>query len=115
MRQWTLPYVRLAIEAGLTEWLTFRGGAQKFVWDRTQKTLVDDRRDNANDRRTTRQLDPVPTTGTPTFQSFAGVGIYWHGLAFDLMLDPMFFFRGPSFISGSAGALFQRVSLAYQF
>lgn len=108
-----LPYLRLALEAGVFSWLDFRAGVVKFVRaDTVKEDKVDD--NNANNNR----LNDV-TEDFPFFDFFVGFAAHHEGFFLDVQMDPFWFMRGPEFLSGASGSgggnMFANASLGYRF
>lgn len=96
-----LPFVFGGIESELFPWLTIRFGFQK----RIQR--------NININKYTISRTKTVQTQAP-FAATAGIGIKQKRLTIDLSLDSNFFRRGPYFLSGTKGNLFNLISIGYQ-
>jgi hypothetical protein len=107
----TLPYIRLALEAEVFEWLDFRAGLVKFIRDETRSVEAEDDDDGANDR------DRSTTTDAPFFDYFIGLAAHHAGFFVDLQIDPRWFASGPEFLSGAGSGrdMMVNVSLGYSF
>jgi len=104
-----LPYVRLALEARIFSWLDFRGGVVKYMrGDNTRHEQVDDQDTNQNQ-------DNDFSDDQPFFDYFVGIGAHYEGFFLDMQLDPLWFKRGPDFLSGSGGNMFVNGSLGYRY
>lgn len=108
-----VPYFRLALEARIFSWLDFRGGVVKYL--RSTKDTEDQVDDNDSDFN---RLNDV-TRDYPFFDYFIGFAAHYEGFFLDLQIDPLWFNRGPEFLSGSSGSgggnMFVNSSLGYRF
>jgi len=95
-----LPFVFGGIESELFPWLTIRFGFQK----RIQR--------NTNINKYTSSKTNTIRTKAP-FAATAGIGIKQKRLTIDLSFDSNFFQRGPYFLSGTKGDLFNLISIGY--
>lgn len=104
-----VPYFRLALEARVFSWLDFRGGVVKYL--RNTKVTEDQVDDNDSDFN---RLNDV-SRDYPFFDYFLGFAAHYEGFFLDFQIDPLFFTRGPQFLSGSGGDMFVNASLGYRF
>lgn len=104
-----LPYMRLALEAKLFSWLDFRGGVVKYVRGSTVREEKQDFQSAANNR------DNDFSDSEPFFDYFVGVAAHHEGFFADLQLDPVWFKRGPNFLSGAGANMFINGSIGYRF
>jgi hypothetical protein len=95
--QLVLPYLRVGIEGMVTDWLDLRLGAVKRWVDAFEDVTEEVSR----------------RTGYASMASYLGAGLKFERLSMDFMVDPVFFLRGPNFISGEAGMFNARASLKY--
>lgn len=106
-----LPYIRLALEAAVFEWLDLRAGLVKFIEDETERTELEERDvdpEQSTERSTSRD--------DPFFDYYLGFAAHHAGFFLDFQLNPQWFRTGPHFLSGaSAGNMFVNVSLGYKF
>jgi len=97
-----LPFVFGGLETELFTWLKLRFGFQKALRRMTQSTEF--RNDSIGDTRTT-----APYAAT------AGLGLGHKRLTLDLSWDWNFLRRGPYFLSGEQGNMFNLASMCYRF
>ncbi len=103
-----LPYLRLAIEARVFDWLDFRAGLVKFVQDFSTTR----RAENSGDP----SLEESRSQDAPFFDYFLGLKAHHEGFFLDFQVNPSFFRSGPDFLSGAGGNdLFVNASLGYTF
>ena len=104
------PYVRMAIEARVFSWLDLRAGVVKYLRSDKQVQQTTDRQDNAGN------LNNDFTQDYPFFDYFVGWAVHYEGFFLDMQMDPLWFKRGPNFLSGQGGAdMFLNGSLGYKF
>lgn len=97
-----LPFVFGGIESSLFSWLKLRFGFQKALRRISQTNEFNSTsQDNANSES--------------PFAFTAGIGLQYKRLTLDLSWDNNFLKRGPYFISGSKGDIFNLISLSYSF
>jgi len=96
-----LPFVFGGVESELFPWLTIRFGFQKRIQRNTNINKY-----TSSETKTVRTKAPFAAT--------AGIGIKQKRLMIDLSLDSNFFRRGPYFLSGTKGDLFNLISIGYQ-
>lgn len=108
-----VPYFRLAVEARVFSWLDFRGGVVKYML--SEKVTEDRADDNNSDFN---RLNDI-SRDTPYFDYFIGFAAHYEGFFLDMQLDPLWFNRGPEFLSGASGSgggnMFVNASLGYRF
>ena len=104
-----LPYMRLALEARVFSWLDFRGGVVKYVRGDTNRHEQEDLQD------TNQNQDNDYSDDQPFFDYFVGAAVHYEGFFLDMQMDPLWFKRGPDFLSGSGGNMFINGSLGYRF
>jgi len=95
-----LPFVFGGIESELLPWLKFRFGFQKRI-----QRNININKYSSSETKTVRTQAPFAAT--------AGIGIKQKRLTIDLSLDSNFFQRGPYFLSGTKGDLFNLISIGY--
>jgi hypothetical protein len=108
-----LPYIRLAVEAQLHEYFTFRAGAEKwatFAWRQDTMDFADNNLDS-NDQVYSDLNNGILNTFTP----FLGLTAQYKGLALDVQVNPTWLRNGPSFLTGAAAPWSTRMSLSYAF
>ena len=96
-----LPFVFGGIESELFPWLTIRFGFQKRIQRNTNINKY-----TSSETKTVRTKAPFATT--------TGIGLKYKRLTIDLSCDSNFFRRGPYFLSGTKGNLFNLISIGYQ-
>jgi hypothetical protein len=104
-----LPYVRLALEARVFSWLDFRGGVVKYLRGDTNRHEQEDLQD------TNQNQDNDYYDDQPFFDYFVGCAVHYEGFFLDMQIDPLWFRRGPDFLSGSGGNMFINGSLGYRY
>lgn len=104
-----LPYLRLALEARVFSWLDFRGGVVKYMRGDSV------RHEQINDQDTNENQDNDFQDDMPFFDYFVGIGAHYEGFFLDMQLDPLWFKRGPDFLSGSGANMFVNGSLGYRY
>ncbi len=97
-----LPFVFGGVETELFPWLKLRFGFQKALRRTTQSSEFST--DSVDDTRT-----------TAPFAASAGLGLGYKRLTLDLSADWNFLRRGPYFLSGEHGNMFNLVSMDYRF
>ncbi len=97
-----LPFVFGGLETELFTWLKLRFGFQKALRRITQSTEF---RNNSMD----------DTHTTAPFAATAGLGLGYRRLTLDLSWDWNFLQRGPYFLSGKTGDMFNLASMCYRF
>ena len=97
-----LPFVFGGVETELFPWLKLRFGFQKALRRTTQSTEFSN--DSVDDTRT-----------TAPFAATAGLGLGHKRLTLDMSADWNFLKRGPYFLSGEQGNMFNLVSMGYRF
>ncbi len=95
-----LPFVFGGIESELLPWLKIRFGFQKRI-----QRNININKYSSSKTKTVRTQAPFAAT--------AGIGIKKRRLTIDLSLDSNFFRRGPYFLSGTKGDLFNLISIGY--
>jgi len=108
-----VPYFRLALEARIFSWLDFRGGVVKYM--RSTKVTEDQEDINNTDFN---RLNSI-SRDEPFFDYFLGFAAHYEGFFLDFQMDPLWFSRGPEFLSGASGSgggnMFVNTSLGYRF
>ncbi len=104
-----LPYMRMALEARVLSWLDVRAGVVKYLRGDTTRHEQEDLQD------TNQNQDNDFYDDQPFFDYFVGAAVHYEGFFLDLQLDPLWFKRGPDFLSGSGGNMFINGSLGYRY
>ena len=100
--QFDLPFTFGGIESELLKWLKIRFGFQKAL----RKVIVTD--ESAVHTTTEETVTEAP------FVSTAGIGLEYKRFTADFSFHTSLFKRGPYFLSGAAGTLFNLVSVTYR-
>lgn len=97
-----LPYIFGGIESSLFSWLKLRFGFQKAL-----RCISQHNEYNSTSQDNVNSESPFAVT--------AGIGLQYKRLTLDLSWDNNFLKRGPYFLSGSKGDIFNLISLSYIF
>jgi hypothetical protein len=97
-----LPYVFGGIESALFSWLKFRFGFQKAL-----RRISQNNEFNSTSQHNANTESPFAVT--------AGIGLQYKRLTIDLSWDNNFLKRGPYFLSGVKGDIFNLISMSYIF
>lgn len=93
----TLPYVKMGMDADVFSWMDIRFGATTY-W-----------RNYALESGSSKD-----TQGYPDNETYLGFGFHWNRLHVDVHTDPEMFLDGLNFISGAANNMNFRISAVYE-
>lgn len=93
----TLPYVKMGMDADVFSWMDVRFGATTY-WENYALESGESK----------------DTQGYPDNETYLGFGFHWNRLHVDVHTDPEVFLDGLNFISGAANNMNFRISAVYE-
>jgi hypothetical protein len=108
-----LPYVRIAVEAQLHEYFTFRAGGEKwstYGWRKDDQDFAENNLD-----KNPEVFSDLNAGFLNTFTPFLGLSAMYKGLSLDVQVNPTWLRNGPNFLTGAAAPWSTRMSLSFAY